>query len=378
MTRKFRISNDLKRREGAVIIIITVLLAVFIGIAALAIDIGHAAVVKNELQNAADAAALAATRRLGVIYEGVPLSSQWTYTCDSGCQSLINAAAVAAAGNNKAGGLAVAIQPEDITIGRWSGVAVDTSFGMERPDAVKVVARRDDDEGTGGPVSTFFARIFGIDSYSMTAPATAALTASASERYDDLELPIGISEAWAYTCGSNIEFSPTNDSCAGWTDFYTKKGEYEPPDNPIPDKTSSSVSDSTMVDLIDDIKDHDFPYEDMPDKIMINDTLPFDGGKKSKQTFDALDALFKDRRNDEGYWDTTVVVYRREGDVPGTCGNPNKVYTIVGFAQIRLTEVEGPSGKRLVGALQCGFDSERGGGGPSTFGTLGTIPNLVK
>src|SRR4030067_1579475 len=54
----------LNDQKGIVIVIVAILIAVFIGFAALAVDIGHLYVVRNELQNAADAGALAGARFL--------------------------------------------------------------------------------------------------------------------------------------------------------------------------------------------------------------------------------------------------------------------------------------------------------------------------
>ncbi|MBE0598426.1 MAG: hypothetical protein IH614_14255 [Desulfuromonadales bacterium] len=48
-----------KQERGAVLVLVAILMVVIIGVAALAIDIGHLVAVGNELQNAADAAALA-------------------------------------------------------------------------------------------------------------------------------------------------------------------------------------------------------------------------------------------------------------------------------------------------------------------------------
>ena len=49
---------------------------ILVGITALAVDVGHALVTQNELQNAADAAALASTRQMGVTYLALPLADQ--------------------------------------------------------------------------------------------------------------------------------------------------------------------------------------------------------------------------------------------------------------------------------------------------------------
>jgi uncharacterized membrane protein len=50
----------LKKQKGAVAIKVAVMLVMLLSLAALAIDIGNLMVARNELQNAADAAALAA------------------------------------------------------------------------------------------------------------------------------------------------------------------------------------------------------------------------------------------------------------------------------------------------------------------------------
>ncbi|WP_230753520.1 pilus assembly protein TadG-related protein, partial [Ralstonia solanacearum] len=48
-----------RRQRGAVGVLSPILLIIFLAIGAMAIDIAHLFVVRNELQNAADAAALA-------------------------------------------------------------------------------------------------------------------------------------------------------------------------------------------------------------------------------------------------------------------------------------------------------------------------------
>ncbi len=55
---------NLKDQRGAVAIMVALLLIVFVGFAALAIDLGHLYVVRNELHNGADAGALAGARFL--------------------------------------------------------------------------------------------------------------------------------------------------------------------------------------------------------------------------------------------------------------------------------------------------------------------------
>ena len=60
---------------------------------AAAIDIGHALVARNELQNVSDAAALAGARALGIVYEGMTPAAQQSYVVTSGDRATIVAAA---------------------------------------------------------------------------------------------------------------------------------------------------------------------------------------------------------------------------------------------------------------------------------------------
>ena len=62
MRKRIALAGD--RQRGAVAIIVALSLAVLIGFAGLALDLGHLYVDKTELQNAADACALAASREL--------------------------------------------------------------------------------------------------------------------------------------------------------------------------------------------------------------------------------------------------------------------------------------------------------------------------
>ena len=63
-------------RRGAVAPLAALLLAFLVGMLAFALDVGYMAVVKGELQNAADAAALAGAARVQVPYVQYYLPSQ--------------------------------------------------------------------------------------------------------------------------------------------------------------------------------------------------------------------------------------------------------------------------------------------------------------
>jgi Flp pilus assembly protein TadG len=58
------LGSPLDNQRGTVIVLVGVGMLVFLGVAALAVDLGYLYVVRNELQNAADAGALAGARVL--------------------------------------------------------------------------------------------------------------------------------------------------------------------------------------------------------------------------------------------------------------------------------------------------------------------------
>src|SRR5436309_1131060 len=64
--------------RGAVAVMVAVVLVVLLSFGALALDISNAMIARNELQNVADASALAGARQLGVIYQGLPQGTPYT------------------------------------------------------------------------------------------------------------------------------------------------------------------------------------------------------------------------------------------------------------------------------------------------------------
>jgi Flp pilus assembly protein TadG len=417
MTSKLRLLLHLKNQRGVSAILVAIVLFVLLGFAALAIDLGYLFATRNELQNTADAAALAATRRLGEIYQAMPTSQQPTYDLGDhpGDKTSIATVATNVAGENKAAGESMAIQIEDIQIGQWDFVNRILTVTDAQPDAVRVTARRE--EGSVmGPISTFFARIFGIDAMNVNAVATAALSGLGETTEGELELPIGISHFWFNNpewCDDTIKFSPTKDpdACAGWTAF-----TYNP-------------NDANLRKIL-----QEDPNLESPATIAGDTEFNFIGGDLSQNTFDELLMLFKDKGYDvdqygnpvdvdsdgnpdpgaksDGYvgtvdgeeratvpltneagerlyypddnkdptprnkhvWKTKVVVYGWED-----CSNPNTTITIVGYAPIELTDVVGAPEKLVQGKVTCGeYSSEDLRGGGAYAGIKGTIPGLVE
>ncbi len=422
------------RQRGAVIVLMAFLLFVLLGIAAFAIDFGYRHVVRNELQNAADASALAAARELATIYQSMSYSEQQTYVASP---SDIVPIAQEAALENYAGDVGtLSVADSDVVIGDWDFEA-DPSLGdpltatLNQPNAVRVTTRRDVD--ANGPITTFFASIFNIDTLPVTARATAALSGQSTAEPGEIELPVGISRYWFENnaCLDVIAFSPSNDpaSCAGWHTFVD-----DPP------------NDAKMRRLLNNfIETGD---SGSPQTSTGETSYEFIGGELSKNTFEALMVAFQrngydisgldadnlgipitdlsgnpindatgtgqevtlctstitgtdvtrcdaaDSTGERAYypddpttpgvtehvarnlhaWQTTVPVYDRDD-----CTNPNQSIDIVGFALVEVQDVGGPSDKTIKARVLCDYverEDERGGGG--NFGTLGSIPGLVE
>ncbi len=133
-----------------------------LGVAALAVDTGLMFAAKSELQNAADAAALAAASQLGSKVDPTGMAG-------------IEAARFAAL--NKIAGLGADVAIEaDVVFGHAVMDGERFEFLPEQIpyDAARVTIRRDA-TAADGPVSLLFAKMFGVSGASMRASATAML-----------------------------------------------------------------------------------------------------------------------------------------------------------------------------------------------------------
>jgi Flp pilus assembly protein TadG len=147
--------------RGAVAVMVAVTLPVLLGFAALTIDIGQALVAKNELQDVADAGALAGARRLGSIYQGLSPTQQVSYSMTDPAPVYSEVQNVAS--QNYAAGQSIAVDIADIKIGQWNSLNKTLTVTAANPNAVRVTARRDGN--ANGPVSTFLAGQYVFSQY---------------------------------------------------------------------------------------------------------------------------------------------------------------------------------------------------------------------
>ena len=349
------IPSVLKAQSGAVVILIAIVMVVILGLAALAIDTGYVMVTKNELQNVADGAALAATRQLGAVYEKMSYEAQQLYICDP---SAIIPVAKDVAQKNKVAGMSITVEQSDVVIGRWDSDTHTFSATLDQPDAVKVTARRD--THANGPISTFFAKILGIDTANVRADATAALTGQSTAGPGGIEIPVGISRKWFEPgfCDQPIKFYPTGgmEGCAGWHTF---------------DSWPSNAS--KLRDILGQMTP-DPPTYESPVTTAGESQFVFTGGNLAA-AFEEMEALYHAKKDADGKWETAVVVYDSDD-----CSNPTGNITIVGFSTAIITGVNGPSddpAHTIFAEVKCeNVEFGRGSGG--NYGTKGSIPGLVE
>jgi len=192
-----RVSLLFGDQSGVVAVIVALLFVVFLGIAAFAIDIGHLMVVRNQLQNDADAAALAgASYLIPQIPSASPSPPDWT--------TAFSQAYTAISLNSSDG---VVLTNGTVQTGYWNlaqnpaglqGMGI-TPGQLDCP-AVQVTVTRSFGQN-GGPVRFWFAPILGINTSNISATATAAITGPGAALPGAL-MPIAISSAMAAQAGA--------------------------------------------------------------------------------------------------------------------------------------------------------------------------------
>ena len=349
------IMEPLNNSRGVTAVMIALFLTVLLAMAAAAIDVGHALVARNELQNVADAAALAGTRALGVIYEGMTPAEQQTYVLTGGDQAIVVAAVQETANANSAAGVAIAIDPSDIQIGTWDMATRTHTPTVNQPKAVRVISRRD--AASNGAISTFLANVIGMSSVSVRAVATADMSAVGQTAPGQLDVPFGISEYYftQFGCGDVIQFYPndgTPQACAAWHTF-----------------DQSPANANTLGNIIDGMTAGTYQSPGTAP----GDSLNFINGNVAS-AFPNLINLYNSKKDANGNWDVFVPVYASPD-----CTPPNGPLPIIGYAEARITNVQGAPNFLISATILCNiFEGNTIGGGPPFGPVLSTVPGLVE
>ena len=224
------LSTFSRDQSGVAAIIVVILMTVFLGFAALAIDIGHIMVVRNELQNAADAAALAGASYLcPQTPPASPQPPQW---------AMASTQATAAIGLNQSD--RITLTSGVVQTGYWNIAQTPPGLqgtgitpGPQDYPAVKVTVTKSAGEN-GGPVQHWFAPVIGIKTSDVSATATAVM-ASPGTALPGAVMPIVIGQAVAKQwtgynnpanqiyIGSDYHYPTAN--AGQWTSFLTQEND---------------------------------------------------------------------------------------------------------------------------------------------------------
>jgi len=323
---KFSVTNRFADERGVTVILVALLMIVFLGVAALAIDGSHLMVVRNELQNAADAGALAGGRFL---------YNEYGTEVNAGA----NAIAYDAARANKAlantgGAIPVDVnfgdgQSLDVRRGHWNfathtftpsdstvvidlwGLTTEELDNMDGSDgnppyinAVKVVARRQ-----ATRAASFFARVFGYGDFEMSAEAIGYIGFAGTLGPGEVDQPIAICAEsilldGEYSCnigrminsGEKVESSETG----GWTSFNQ--------DDPCTGGTNAQEVSSLICG------------EGNPEMISLGQPIATNGGE-IQSAFNNLIDCWQDHLTKNGLtpWNLTLPVISCPENNVGTC-----------------------------------------------------------
>ncbi len=353
MTWLGRLLKLLKEERAGIAAVAAAMLTVSVAMVGAVVDLGLLYATKNELQNAADASALAGAATL-IAWD----ADRNIYAQPDVAISTAQQVSLA----NQALGVNLQLRPEDITLGLW--VEPEQAFDPDHigsssdPDylsACRVVLRRDNIANT--PVDTIFAGAVGFSVVNVTASSTAHLGWAGSVDAGMVDLPIAINKdaitsGGGPICGQAISFHSENDENAEWTSFFT-----------------SPSNDPHVRDYVDG-------NLTVP-ALKVGDEINVINGNLSNHTFGALAARFQAEGTDtngDGQADAWRVLLPVMSG--GRCGASTA--TVVGFAHVIITEVKNAPYKEIEAVVQCGLvvpDSATGGG---NYGSRAATPKLVE
>jgi Flp pilus assembly protein TadG len=196
--KKYRLFSYLNNQQGVSAVIIAICIVMLVGFVALAIDVGHLYVARNELQNAADAGALAGAHNL--------FNENMTSVNEDANQFAYDAAVANLADQSPVEVEDPLSNNGDVQRGHWSfttrtftpndSLEVVPLLGRSEDDldvdlnfinAVKVITRRNTTK-----ITSFFAGIFGWKGFSGSTDAVAYIGFAGDIMTAEIDQPIAI------------------------------------------------------------------------------------------------------------------------------------------------------------------------------------------
>ena len=345
-----RSPHSRRRQRGVTSVLVAIVLTVILGFLGLAMNIGHSRMVRGQLQNASDSAALAGARELDGTAAGVAKAR--TVAADYAGRHVTDA------------DVTVGVDPAaDVEVGHWNftlpretaftPLAGSTVAQLQQMNAVLVRAGRD--SSRGNPLTVWMSGPLGLATMNVTSQAVAV---GGGPRNNDCPVPIvlpscAIQKNGQYTCGQDMHFTTdgtfSNDTVdtIGFTSL---------------DPTSSSVSNNDVRTILNN--GECLPVQE-GDNIAIQNGADF-----NKHVYDALASFLQKNGN------TVAVPIVQKDD----CPNPkfNQTDPIVGFATVTLTLAPWSNQNKVIlieGTLGCPDTNAHAGGG---FFGMSPKPGLVQ
>ncbi|MBW1711741.1 MAG: hypothetical protein JRJ59_01150 [Deltaproteobacteria bacterium] len=356
MTWLNRLRGLIREERGVAAVAVIFSLAALVGLTGAAVDMGVLYSARSELQNAADAAALAAAAEMVVGDE----NGQSVAQPDEAL-----AAAHQYAQAHKSLDVDLTMLSADFTVGRWDHDINDfayTGFSTDPDDltAAQVKLRRD--TLANSPVNTFFAKLLGIDNVPVAATSVAYLGYAGSVPPEGAEVPIVVTPD-KVSDGDNpycdtwiiVDDYPSNESGTGWTTFK------------LYNQTTSKL------------RKYARGVWTAPE-LAVGDEIYVFGWDISYKVFRDLKRRFEDLEVEE--WLVTVPVVMRPGAQEGPiymCHSRTPV-EIVGFARMAITEVKQhyeDGVNQVVCRLICDVTQESSRTGGRNFGARASLPVTI-
>ncbi len=199
----------MRRDRGSIVVLTTAGLVAFLGAITLAVDVGYLYVVRNQLQNAADAAALAGAQGL--------LQEPGNYSATGPAVRL----AIEYAARNQAAGQPVQLSPSEIT--------------FPKPNVIRIEIVR--------PVNTFFGPIFGIRQANIRVRAAAVVAPAigGTGGWRPLAPPDQFGHGGVCVTPTDEDHGPFNPSPHTWQGISVQSDYYKSPYDPAFARTDVSL-----------------------------------------------------------------------------------------------------------------------------------------
>lgn len=349
-----RFSNS---QKGAVSVLVALTLPVLLGAGALAVDLAYLHVVRNELQNDADAAALAGARKL---YKNGASTLDWA-TAESTAKDAIEL--------NRAAGHALA--DGQVQTGYWDTTQAATGLqglpmspGADDAPAVQVSLGKSEGQNQG-PVRTFLASIWGVYAKPLRVTAVAGVHSPSSAA---LAFPLAVAQCM-YQTYWDLNAQPPGPKVDPTTlkPFVFEIAREKSPDPCAKGQWTSLNFEGKGANLIDKIiaRDADL-FDPTPPMLSLGDTVTLESGSKT-----SLYSAVQNCIGAASFPCDLVVLPIVDEVVSGASA------TIRGFACMKLLKAEGGSQKYIQVQMsnECTF-LPSGGIGPN-YGVI-SPPSLFK